>query len=73
MPTKTEITDFSLLIDELSQKLKVTRMDAIIHHCEQTGMELELASSLISTALKAKIREEAESLNLLKTSSKLPI
>jgi len=73
MPTKTEITDFSLLIDELSQKLKVTRMDAIIHHCEQTGMELEIASSLISTALKAKIREEAESLNLLKSSSKLPI
>ena len=73
MPTKTEITDFSLLIDELSAKLRVTRMDAIIHHCEQTGMELELASSLISTALKAKIREEAESLNLLKTSSKLPI
>jgi len=38
-------------------------------------MELELASSLISTALKAKIREEAEELNLLKdsTKSKLPI
>lgn len=73
MPTKTEISDFSLMIDELAEKLRITRMDAIIHHCEQTGMELEIASSLISTALKAKIREEAESLNLLRASSKLPV
>lgn len=73
MPTKTEISEFSLMIDELAEKLRVTRMDAIIHHCEQTGMELEIASSLISSALKAKIREEAESLNLLRASSKLPV
>jgi hypothetical protein len=48
-------------------------MDAIIHHCEQTGMEVDVASSLVSNALKAKIREEAQELNLLKKSAKLPI
>jgi len=75
MPTKTEINDFSVMIDELAEILHLSRMDTIIHHCEQTGMDIELASSLISTALKAKIREEAEELNLLKdsTKSKLPI
>ena len=75
MPTKTEINEFSMMIDELAEILRLSRMETIIHHCEQTGMELELASSLISTALKAKIREEAEELNLLKdsTKSKLPI
>ena len=75
MPTKTEINDFSVMIDELAEILRLSRMDTIINHCEQTGMEIELASSLISTALKAKIREEAEELNLLKDSnkSKLPL
>jgi len=73
VPTKTEINDFSEMISKLSQTLCVTHMDAIIHHCEQTGMEVDLASSLISNALKAKIREEAQELNLLKKSSKLPI
>jgi hypothetical protein len=48
-------------------------MDAIVHHCETTGMEIDVASSLISPALKAKIREEAEDLNLMKKSSKLPL
>lgn len=50
-----------------------THMDAIVHHCEQTGMELDVASSLISSALKEKIREEAQDLNLLKKTSKLPL
>ena len=73
MPTKTEINDFSEMISKLSYTLSVTHMDAIIHHCEQTGMEVDVASLLISNALKAKIREEAQELNLLKKSSKLPI
>jgi hypothetical protein len=36
-------------------------------------MEIEVAATLISSALKAKIKEEAQSLNLLKKNSKLPI
>jgi hypothetical protein len=73
MPTRNEINDFSLMIDNLAEDLICTRMDAIIHHCEKTGMELEVASTLISAALKAKIREEAEELNLLRSTSKLPL
>jgi hypothetical protein len=73
MPTKNEISEFSEMIDKLSYTLGTTHMDAIVHHCETTGMEIDVASSLISLALKAKIREEAEDLNLMKKSSKLPI
>jgi hypothetical protein len=36
-------------------------------------MEVDVASSLVSSALKAMIREEAQDLNLLKKSSKLPL
>jgi hypothetical protein len=48
-------------------------MDSIVGYCEQTGMEIDVASTLISSALKAKLREEAQELNLLKKSSKLPL
>lgn len=73
MPTKSEISEFSELIEMLAEEHGLTRMDAIIYHCEQIGMEVELASSLLSTALKSKIREEAQDLNLLKKSAKLPL
>lgn len=73
MPTKNEISEFSDMISKLSYTLGTTHMDAIIHHCEQTGMEVDVASTLVSSALKAKIREEAQDLNLLKRSSQLPL
>jgi hypothetical protein len=73
MPTKNEISEFSDMIGELSFLLGISHMDAIVHHCETTGMEIDVASTLISPALKAKIREEAEDLNLMKKSSKLPL
>ena len=73
MPTKTEINEFSEKISNSVSDAGGTHLYAIIHYCEQTGMELDVASSLISSALKSKIREEAQDLNLLKKSSKLPI
>lgn len=73
MPTKNEISDFSDLINELSERENMTRMEAIVHHCEQTGLEIDVASTLISSALKSKIREEAQELNLLKKTARLPV
>lgn len=73
MPTKNEISEFSDMIGKLSYVLGSSHMDAIVHHCETTGMEINVASSLVSPALKAKIREEAEDLNLMRKSSKLPL
>lgn len=73
MPTKTEIAEFSDMIVSEAEIWKLTIMDMVVFHCESTGMELDVASTLLSSALKAKIREEAETLNLLKKSSKLPL
>ena len=73
MPTKEEIKTFSLMIEKLASELNCNRMDAILEHCKDTGLEIEVASTLISTALKAKIKEEAQELNLLKKQSRLPI
>ena len=73
MPTKNEISEFSDLINELAVEQGMTRMEAIVHHCEQTGLEIDVASTLISSALKSKIREEAQELNLLKKTARLPV
>lgn len=73
MPTKAEILEFSLMVEDMASKLKCSRIDAIIHHCNTTGLEIEVASTLISSALKAKIKEEAQEINMLKKTSKLPI
>lgn len=74
MPTKEEITTFSLRIENLVSEKNVPYMDAILLHCEDTGLEVELAAKLISGALKSKIQLEAEELNFLPKSNttKLP-
>jgi len=73
MPTKNEIAEFSDLIVVESALWKMTIMDTVVAHCENSGMEVDIASTLLSSALKAQIREEAQELNLLKKSAKLPI
>jgi hypothetical protein len=73
MPSKDEIAEFSKLIRDIAYELEISHMDAIINHCDETGMEVEVASTLLSSALKSQIKEEAQSLNLIKKNSKLPI
>lgn len=73
MPTREEIKNFSMLIEQMAGEKHLGLMDAICHHCKETGLEIEVAASLVSSALKARIRDEAQELNLLKKSSKLPI
>lgn len=74
MPTKDEITTFSLSIETLAKKKNMPYMDAIIEHCSMSGLEIEVAAKLISGALKAKIKIEAEELHFLPKSNtaKLP-
>lgn len=73
MPTKEEIRQFSVLVEDIVSNSSISYMDAILLHCDTTGLEVDVAATLISPALKAKIREEAEDNNMLKKTSKLPI
>ena len=73
MPTKEEIKNFSSMIEKLSVEKRIGLMDAICHYCKETEFEVEVAATLISSPLKAKIKAEAEDNNLLKKTSRLPI
>jgi hypothetical protein len=74
MPTKEEMLKFSLSIEQLVANTDYTYLEAISEHCKETGLEVEVAATLITPNLKAKIQEQAESLNMLKgKGNRLPI
>lgn len=73
MPTKEEQRKFSEIIETLVKEKRIEYMDAVILHCEQIGFEVELAASLLTPPIKAKISEEAQAMNLIKKVNKLPL
>ena len=66
-------SEFYINIQELVMKTKLSYMDAILHYCDMNGMDPETAAALVNTKLKAQIREEAENLNFLPKTAKLPL
>ncbi len=66
---------FMIEIDKLVEEKKIEYIDAVILYCNLNDVEIEKAASLIrgSAKMKAKIQLEAEELNYLPKSGKLPI
>lgn len=50
-------------------------MDAIIHYCDKNGIEIESIAKYIkkNVVLKAKLQEEAEQMNFIQKTARLPI
>jgi hypothetical protein len=74
MPTKDEMKKFAFTIDSMIANTNYTYLEAILQYCKDTGLELEVAASLVNSNLKTKIESPAMEKNMLKEkSSKLPI
>jgi hypothetical protein len=73
MPTKDEMMKFSRAIEEMVAKTDYNHIEAIVEYCKQTGLEIEVASSLVNANLKAKIELDAQNCNMLPKSARLPI
>ena len=74
MPKNTQTSaEFYTKIVKLVEDTKLSYMDAVLHYCDQNNMEPETAAQLVNTKLKAQIREEAEVLNFLPKTAKLPL
>jgi|TARA_Y100000296_G_C4974790_1_gene157696 hypothetical protein len=74
MPLQTQTSsEFYIKIQELVNDTRLSYMDAILYYCEQNGMEPESIAQLVNGKLKAQIREEAEELNFLPKTAKLPL
>ena len=60
-------------IEEIVERTKMNYLDAILYHADENGLESETCASLINIKTKNKLREEAEILNFMPKTSKLPI
>jgi hypothetical protein len=79
---QTEITEaspkfltFSTDVRNLCKERGMEYIDAVVHWCESNNVEIELAANLIKKdpLMKSMIQIEAENLNYLKKTAKLPI
>ena len=74
MPTKDEMAKFARAIDGLVANTDFNYIEAIVEYCKTTGLEIEVAATLVNANLKAKLTADAMDLNLLKEKgSRLPI
>ena len=67
--------DFIREIEIIVKTKNIDFFEAVLHYCEINNVEVETAASLVkqNSALKAKIQFEAENLNLMKKTARLPI
>jgi hypothetical protein len=74
MPTKDEMQKFAKEIEKIVSGTDYNYIEAIVEYCRKTGLEIEVASTLINSNLKSKIECNAIEFNLLKNKSpRLPI
>lgn len=74
MPNKEEMSKFAKSIESIVAKTDFNYIEAIVEYCKDTGLEIEVAATLVNSNLKAKLASDAMDLNLLKEkSSRLPL
>jgi len=73
MATKDEKNNFSIEIEKIVSDREITYIEAIIEYCTETGLEVEMAATLLNDVLKDKIQNEAQELRYLPKTSTLPI
>ena len=60
-------------IEEIVERTKMSYLDAMLYHADENGLESETVAGLINVKTKTKLREEAEILNFMPKTAKLPI
>lgn len=63
---RNEIAAFEVAISRIQANTGLTVMEAILHHCGATDIEVELVPKLLSNSLKSRLKKEATELHFLK-------
>lgn len=68
-------SEFVKEIEKLVIQKQIEFFDAVLLYCEINNIEVETAAALVkqNSVLKAKIQYEAENLNMIRKSARLPI
>jgi len=73
MPTREEKNEFSEKIMLRMQSLNTDCLDAMVTYCEEVGLEMEVAATLVNDILKEQLEDAFAELNYIEKSSKLPL
>ena len=60
-------------IEEIVERTRMSYLDAMLYHADENGLESETVAGLVNVKTKTKLREEAEILNIMPKTAKLPI
>ena len=60
-------------IEEIVERTSMSYLDAMLYHADKNNLESETVADLVNQNTKNKLREEAEKLNFLPKTSKLPL
>lgn len=68
-------SEFLHNIDIIVKEKQLDYIDAVVYYCEKNNIELETAASIIrnSSYMKYNIQVEAENLNFIPKTAKLPL
>lgn len=64
---------FSLHIEELARKNRISHMDAVLKYCEENFLEPDDIKSLVNKTLKDKIENDLRNANLLPKQATLDV
>jgi hypothetical protein len=64
---------YNIEIEDIVERTSMSYLDAMLYHADENGLESETVAGLINIKTKTKLREEAEKLNFMPKTSKLPI
>jgi len=65
--------EYNTEIEEIVERTSMSYLDAKLYHADENNLESETVAGLINIKTKNKLREEAEKLNFLPKTSKLPL
>ena len=60
-------------IEKIVETTNMSYLDAMLYHADENGLESETVAGLVNVKTKTKLREEAEILNFMPKTAKLPI
>lgn len=70
-----KLSSFSTDIRKFCREKQMEYIDAVVHWCEINSVEIELAAGLVQKdpMMMSMIQTEAENLNIIKKTAKLPV
>lgn len=65
--------DLNLKIEEVVKQKAIPYMEAVLEYAVSAGIEPEAMAKMLNQSIKDKIEVEAQGLNMLKKTARLPI